>query len=105
MRTWIMVLVLAVVLVGCAGQHTDLETAQAAVCSGQDVSGFWWGLWNGLVAVLALIGRYVFGMDIAVYEVCNSGGWYWFGFVLGVGFSASTSFSGGSSAAARHQGK
>jgi hypothetical protein len=47
-------------------------------------AGFWRGLWHGMTAVFALIGR-IFGMDIGVYEVNNTGGWYDFGFLLGVG--------------------
>jgi hypothetical protein len=46
--------------------------------------GFWHGLWHGMVAPFAFIGS-LFNKDIAVYAVYNTGNWYTFGFMLGVG--------------------
>lgn len=48
-----------------------------------DVPGFWWGLWHGFVFPFAFIGS-LFDSGIAVYSVPNSGGWYDFGFFLGI---------------------
>jgi len=45
--------------------------------------GFLWGLWHGFVFPFAWIGS-LFDPDIAVYAVPNNGGWYDFGFFLGV---------------------
>lgn len=46
-------------------------------------AGFWYGLWHGVIAVIALI-IHLFNENVAVYEVHNIGGWYDFGFLLGV---------------------
>jgi len=45
--------------------------------------GFLWGLWHGFVFPCAWIGS-LFDPDIAVYAVPNNGGWYDFGFFIGV---------------------
>jgi len=46
--------------------------------------GFWGGLWHGIIAPLAWIGS-LFSKEIAVWAVNNNGGWYTFGFILGIG--------------------
>lgn len=46
-------------------------------------AGFWYGLWHGIIAVIALI-IHLFNDSVLVYETHNSGGWYDFGFLLGV---------------------
>ena len=45
--------------------------------------GFWLGLWHGLIFPLAWIAS-LFMSDIAVYAVPNNGGWYDFGYFLGI---------------------
>ncbi len=55
--------------------------------------GFWGGLWHGIIAPFSFIGS-LFSNDIAVFAPNNNGGWYTFGFLIGVGgftFSASSS--------------
>ena len=64
-------------LSSCAGQ------IDAGVAHGSDVPGFWWGLWHGFIFPWAWIGS-LFDPDIAVYAVPNTGGWYDFGFFLGI---------------------
>ena len=64
-------------LTACAGQ------ADTAVATGPDVPGFWWGVWHGFVFPFAFIGS-LFDQNIAVYAVPNRGGWYDFGFFLGI---------------------
>lgn len=46
-------------------------------------AGFWYGLWHGIIAVITLI-IHVFNENVAVYEIHNTGGWYDFGFLMGV---------------------
>ena len=46
-------------------------------------AGFWYGLWHGMISFITLI-IHIFNDNVAVYEVNNSGGWYDFGFLLGV---------------------
>ena len=49
----------------------------------ETLAGFWYGLWHGIIAVISLI-IHIFNENVAVYEINNSGGWYDFGFLLGV---------------------
>jgi hypothetical protein len=46
-------------------------------------AGFWWGLWHGVISIISLV-VHVFNESVAVYETHNTGGWYDFGFLLGV---------------------
>ena len=68
---------LALLLSACASQ------IDAGVASGEDVPGFLWGLWHGFIFPFAWIGS-LFDPGIAVYAVPNNGGWYDFGFFLGI---------------------
>jgi hypothetical protein len=66
-------------LAGCARQ------AASAVASGPDVPGFWLGVWHGFIFPVAWI-MSLFDASIAVYAVPNSGGWYDFGYFVGIVF-------------------
>ena len=46
-------------------------------------AGFWFGLWHGVISFISLI-IHLFNDSVAVYELNNTGGWYDFGFLLGV---------------------
>lgn len=46
--------------------------------------GFWGGLWHGLISPFSFIGS-LFSDDIEVFAPNNNGGWYTFGFLIGVG--------------------
>lgn len=70
-------LALILLFSACANQ------IDAGVSRDVTVPGFWWGLWHGFVFPFAWIGS-LFDPDIAVYAVPNNGGWYDFGFFLGV---------------------
>lgn len=48
-----------------------------------DVPGFFSGLWHGLIIFFSFIGS-LFDDDIGIYATLNNGGWYDFGFFLGV---------------------
>jgi len=71
-------MVLLLFLSGCA----DSVDVQAA--SMPDTVGFWHGLWHGIILPFSWIFS-LFDSDVAIYAVYNNGGWYDFGFVLGVG--------------------
>ncbi len=71
-------LLLTLIITSCA----DVTSVEA--CVTQDPYGFWSGLWHGWCSVFAFIGS-LFSDDIAVYAVNNTGGWYDFGFILGIG--------------------
>ena len=46
-------------------------------------AGFWAGLWHGWILLFTFIIS-LFSDSVQVYETFNSGGWYDFGFLLGV---------------------
>jgi hypothetical protein len=89
-RRWATALLVLVLLAGCApGANPEVGTA------GTDgtVAGFWLGLWHGIIApVTFLISLFV--DHINIYEVHNSGNWYDFGFMLGIGALAGGGSSG-----------
>ncbi len=48
--------------------------------------GFWYGLWHGMIAPISFIIS-LFDKNVAIYAVYNSGGWYNFGYLLGLSIS------------------
>ncbi len=76
-----MVILLAVLLVGCLAGPNELTRTPR---EGGDVAGFWQGLWHGIIAPVTFIVS-LFTRNVTFYEVHNNGGWYNFGFVLGAG--------------------
>ena len=64
-----------------------LKTACAATQAAGAVSaaapGFWLGLWHGFIFPIAWVVS-LFAPNIAIYAVPNNGGWYDFGFFLGI---------------------
>lgn len=48
-------------------------------------AGFLYGLWHGIISFISLI-IHLFNDTVVVYETNNTGGWYDFGFLLGVIF-------------------
>ena len=73
MQRILIILVLGLFLAACA--------TQPAVRA-YDPPGFFMGLVHGIVALPALVGS-IF-MDVRVYAFPNSGGWYDFGYMLGI---------------------
>lgn len=65
------------------------DTQDVKACVQNSPDGFFAGLWHGWVASLAFIAS-LFNSDIAIYSVNNNGGWYDFGFVMGIGGFSST---------------
>lgn len=68
---------LLLLLAACASQ------APEGVVRDAGAPGFLHGLWHGFIFPFAWIGS-LFSPEIAVYAVPNNGGWYDFGFFLGV---------------------
>jgi hypothetical protein len=86
LKAWgsiLLVAPLALALAGCATQMRG--TVQ------HDAPGFLFGLVQGFIAPVTFVVS-LFRHDVAVYAVPNNGGWYDFGFVLGIG-----GFAGGAS--------
>ncbi len=95
-RRWILVVLalLLVLLAGCApGPNSAVNTANEE----GKIGGFWEGLWNGVIAPVTFIIS-LFSDNVHMYEIHNNGGWYNFGFLLGLCIIFG---SGGGGAAAR----
>ncbi len=87
--------ILVLSLTACAaGPNLSVDTADDE----GDVAGFWRGLWHGLITPITFVIS-LFSDNVSIYEVHNSGGWYDFGFVLGL--SATFGGSGGGAARSR----
>ena len=75
---FLMVASLVLLMTSCADvQHVEK-------CLSGHQYGFWGGLWQGMIAPFACIGSLI-SDDIAVWAINNNGGWYTFGFILGIG--------------------
>ncbi|MCK5020899.1 MAG: hypothetical protein KAS32_28015 [Candidatus Peribacteraceae bacterium] len=76
-KTILVVLMVCILsLTGCADN--------IQVTTSLDPVGFWYGLWHGMILPFAWIIS-LFSDSTAIYAVYNNGGWYDFGFFLGVG--------------------
>jgi hypothetical protein len=74
-----LVFALPALLGACARQ------AASGVSHSADAPGFLFGLWHGFIFPVAWVLSLVVP-DVAVYAVPNNGGWYDFGFFVGVVF-------------------
>jgi len=90
MKKLITITVVALLFVGCADSQPEVVN-----CVTGHEYGFWGGLWHGIIAPISFIVS-LFNDDVAVFAVNNNGGWYTFGFVLGIG-----GLTGGSSRASK----
>ena len=79
MRSIIFVCLICVLFFSCADTQHHITN-----CLEGHTYGFWGGLWHGMIVPFSFIGS-LFSDDVAVWAVNNNGGWYTFGFVLGVG--------------------
>ena len=71
-----LILAAALTLTACAATQAPATVAPAA-------PGFWLGLWHGFIFPVAWVVS-LFMADIAIYAVPNNGGWYDFGYFLGI---------------------
>ncbi len=90
----IIVLILLVVLSACAPGPNPMRSLEEPERT--DAAGFWSGLWHGIIVPVTFVIS-LFNDRVSIYEVNNRGGWYDFGFVLGV----ITIFGGGGGGAGR----
>lgn len=60
------------------------EVQHIEACKTGHVYGFFGGLWHGIIAPFSFVCS-LFMDHVAVWAVNNNGGWYSFGFLLGVG--------------------
>ena len=87
MFKYVLLGLIVLMLTGCA----DSITFEAAMTA--EPVGFWYGLWHGMILPFAWVVS-LFSDSTAIYAIYNNGGWYDFGFFLGIGCVA-----GGSSSA------
>jgi hypothetical protein len=69
---------LVLALAACAATQPPMVVEPGA-------PGFWLGLWHGFIFPVAFIVS-LFTDDVAVYAVPNNGGWYDFGYFVGIVF-------------------
>jgi hypothetical protein len=92
------ILVLALVaLAGCAPGPNQLVDSPN---EDGEVAGFWQGLWHGIIAPFTFVIS-LFSDSVGVYEAHNNGGWYNFGFLVGLSIIFGGSGGGGCAAASR----
>lgn len=72
-------LLLILFMSSCADVQPQIQT-----CLEGHRYGFWGGLWHGIIAPISFIGS-LFSDNIDVWAINNNGGWYTFGFLLGIG--------------------
>ena len=70
----------ALLLVACAATQNAATVAPAATSP-----GFWLGVWHGFIFPVAFLVS-LFRPEVALYAVPNSGGWYDFGYFVGIVF-------------------
>lgn len=67
-------------LVGCAAGPNQLAGSPTEE---GEVAGFLPGFWHGVIAPITFVIS-LFSDNVTMYEVHNNGGWYNFGFLLGM---------------------
>jgi hypothetical protein len=72
----LVILAAALALAACAATQTPAAVAPQA-------PGFLLGLWHGFIFPVAWVVS-LFAPNVAVYAVPNNGGWYDFGYFLGI---------------------
>jgi len=90
---FVIAVILLVALTGCVPGPNELAKSPD---EGGGIAGFWQGLWHGIIAPITFVVS-LFSDSVSVYEVHNNGGWYNFGFLIGM----SIIFGGGGGGAAR----
>ena len=62
---------------------TGCAATQAATAVAPHAPGFLYGLWHGFIFPVAWLVS-LFAPNVAIYAVPNNGGWYDFGYFLGI---------------------
>lgn len=78
---------IAITLCGCANTVYPEVTTNI---------GFLYGVWHGFILPVSWLCS-LFNEDVAIYAVNNSGGWYDFGFLVGISTTISRTISSQSS--------
>ncbi len=96
-QLFVFFLILIIILASCAAGP---NSASGAANAEGEVAGFFLGLWHGCISCITFIIS-LFSDKVNVYEIHNNGGWYNFGFILGIMIA----YGGGGSGASRRRKK
>ena len=96
MKRVLLVLVVALVALGLAGCAPGPNTSVNTPSQQGYVPGFPTGLWHGVISPVTFVVS-LFNSHVQPYEVHNNGGWYNFGFMLGVSIIFGGSVGGSAS--------
>lgn len=72
-------LMIAIILFSSCAEVQNIDP-----CKTGHTYGFFGGLWHGIIAPVSFVIS-LFSDNVAVWAVNNNGGWYTFGFLIGVG--------------------
>ena len=75
-----LIVVMLVSLTACAAGPNTLKNTKG---DEEKVVGFWRGIWHGFITPFTFIIS-LFKDSIGIYEAHNNGGWYNFGYILGL---------------------
>jgi hypothetical protein len=86
-KPWLLLITIALIVTSCAPGSENFSVEPA---------GFFMGLWHGFISLFTFIIS-LFSDNVEIYEANNNGGWYNFGFILGI----SLFYGGGSKGTCR----
>ena len=75
--TFLLLFFVFLLFTGCA-ESIDMDS-----CMPDKIYGFWHGLWHGCISLITFIIS-LFDEDVSMYALNNNGGWYNFGFLIGI---------------------
>ncbi len=81
-KNFLLLILVLLIFNSCAPGNEEFVQAPA---------GFWMGLWHGFISLFTFVIS-LFSDTVEIYESNNNGGWYNFGFIIGISI-----FYGGSS--------
>jgi len=100
MKKVALIILAVLVILSIAGCAAGPNNMTDTISHRGKVAGFLSGLWHGFISFFTFIIS-LFTDKVGVYEVHNTGGWYDFGFILGVMIF----FGGGTKGAFRRRRK
>lgn len=71
--------VVAILFLSSCADAVDIDK-----CQPDNPSGFLLGIWHGFIVFFSFIFS-IFSDGVAIYDINNTGGWYDFGFMIGIG--------------------
>jgi hypothetical protein len=77
-------LIVAIAALALTSCFASQQPTSASIALSVPAPGFWRGLWHGIIAPIAFLVS-LFSDHVRVYALPNSGRWYDFGFMVGIG--------------------